>query len=98
MKKIILLLCVLFTLTCAVSMAHAGKAKTGDISINSDVDEINTIADGGGSEATANIHSVDVSNGKTGDISIQGKAKTVTTSATKGGVAKTNIGNVKVGD
>jgi len=98
MKKFLVLFSVVcMTLSLSV-FAFAGKAKTGDITINSDVDEINTIADGGGSEANANIHSVNVTDGQTGDITIKGKAKTVTTNASQGGKATTNIGNVKVGD
>lgn len=97
MKKLILILstAVLF---CGLSLAHAGQAETDDITIDSEVGEINTMATGSGSEATANIHSVDVTNGETDDITISGKAKNVTTSASKGGTATTNIGNVKVGD
>lgn len=98
MKKFLLALFAMCMLITVPAIVFAGQAETGDITINSDVDEINTMANGGGSEATANIHSVNVSNGETGDITIKGKAKTVTTSATKGGRATTNIGNVKVGD
>ncbi|WP_207261067.1 hypothetical protein [Desulfovibrio sp. Huiquan2017] len=95
MKKVILVCAMMVMMS---SLAFAGQAQTGDITIDSNVGEINTMATGDDSSATANIHSVEVTNGKTGDITIKGKAKNVTTSATKGGIATTNIGSVKVGD
>ena len=98
MKKILTLVMALVFLLGLTSIAFTGQAETGDITIESDVNGVSTTATGDGSQATANIHSVEVTNGETDDITIKGKAKKVTTSATNGGTATTNIGSVKVGD
>lgn len=96
MKKIMYLLGLFCLLLAFSTTSFAGKPKTGDISINSDVEEVNTIA-AGGAKAETNVHSVEVSEGKTGDIEIKGKAKRVNTIAAGGAKAETNVGSVKVG-
>lgn len=78
------------------SVAFAGQARTGDITIDSDVDEVTTTASDEGT-ANVDIHSIDVSSGRTGNISIKGKVDEVNTTAKQGGTANVRVGSVKVG-
>ncbi len=96
MKKVFFFSC-LCALLFSVAVAYAGQARTDDITIKSNVGDVNTMAEGKDSQALANIHTVDVRSGRTGDITIKGKAGNVTTSAVKGGRATTNVGSVRVG-
>lgn len=81
------------------SFAFAG-AKTGDITVDSEVGSVTNIGVGKNVSAKTNVHSVDVKDGsKTGDITITGKAgRVVNVGAGKNVEAETNVGSVKVGD
>lgn len=95
MKRIALSL-VLVLASAAVALA---AAKTGDITVDSQVGKVTNVASGQNAQATANVHSVDVKDGaKTGNITVKGKAGNVTNVASGHNVkSETNIGSVKVG-
>ncbi|MBU1229322.1 MAG: hypothetical protein KKA55_06760 [Proteobacteria bacterium] len=95
MKKFALSLVIVLASTAFAFAA----AKTGDITVQSDVGKVTNVASGRNAEAKTNVHSVDVKDGaKTGDITIKGKAGSVTNVASGQNVkAETNVGSVKVG-
>ena len=95
MKRFALSLALVLA-SCSLAFA---AAKTGDISVDSQVGRVTNVASGQNAEATTNVHSVDVKEGaKTGDITIKGKAGDVTNVASGRNVkSETNIGSVKVG-
>ena len=97
-KTIITTVVALFVLSFA-GFGFAG-AKTGDISVDSDVGDVTNMAVGNKVEAETNVHSVDVKSGsKTGDISIKGKAGNINNMAgVNKSKATTNVGSVKVGE
>ncbi|BDQ35445.1 hypothetical protein [Pseudodesulfovibrio portus] len=98
MKKIMLLL-IVAAFTVWAAGAYAGQANTGDITIESDVEDVENTASGINSKAETNIHSVNVKEGKTGDIVIKGKAEDIENTASGfNSKAETNVGSVKVGD
>ncbi|XPV75591.1 MAG: hypothetical protein ACNI27_13225 [Desulfovibrio sp.] len=81
------------------SFVFAG-AKTGDITVDSEVGSVANIGVGKNVNAETNVHSVNVKDGsKTGDITVTGKAgHVVNVGAGKNVNAQTNVGSVKVGD
>lgn len=98
MKKLTIVTVSILFILSLTALCFAG-AKTGDISVDSEVGTVTNLASGQHVEAETNVHSVNVKNGKTGDISIKGKAGSVTNMATGKHVkATTNVGSVKVGE
>ncbi|MGE4265554.1 MAG: hypothetical protein AB7E46_13910 [Desulfovibrio sp.] len=95
MKKFALGMMIVLAST---SLAFAA-AKTGDITVDSQVGTVTNVASGQNVQAKTNVHSVDVKDGaKTGDITVKGKAGSVTNVGTGHNVkAETNVGSVKVG-
>jgi len=95
MKK--LMMCSIIVLASA-SLSFAA-AKTGDISVQSDVGQVTNVAAGQNVQSKTNVHSVDVKEGaKTGNITVKGKAGSVTNYGSGQNVkSEANVGSVKVG-
>src|SRR6056297_1855877 len=96
MKNLFKLLAMALFFAALSTMAFAG-AKTGDITVDSEVGTATNIGVGTNVEAETNVHSVDIKDGaKTGDVTITGKAGRVTNIAAGHNVkAETNVGSVK---
>ncbi len=99
MKKLTVLAIVALFVMALSTVSFAG-AKTGDITVDSEVGTATNIGVGKNVEAETNVHSVDVKNGgRTGDITIDGKAdRVLNVGVGKNVKATTNVGSVKVGD
>ncbi|MGE4265109.1 MAG: hypothetical protein AB7E46_11640 [Desulfovibrio sp.] len=92
-----------FALSMIIVLASAAfafaAAKTGDITVDSQVGRVSNVASGQNVEAKTNVHSVDVKDGaKTGDITVKGKAGSVSNVGYGHNVkSESNVGSVKVG-